>query len=461
MNRNLFNIFAVLLLGICVSCGTIAKELPPTGNLRQSPADLSNVSFADQTRAIVDDAERLIEKNARNGAVLDQKWYGLKRLGEHQELLLGAEKVIFYGGLEADVRSHIKNQYLAITPVDKDQDPGEIRLFKGSHSNGKWDFIVIGQNGREVALKTVIRFLYMAKFADEEIKRKYQRQLQSFSKSLRVFMSSLSPRAEYVNFFKNHGIRNPAAVAIGFMGDSSLLMGEMGFEKPQTISDESLRAIWYPNLNGKAVLLISINGNRIFASRCGDLMEAIYDISPDTRPQVTFLGSAGAIDAPELVGKIVAPSSVVNGDPFPGFKTQGAPPYLIRNEAADLVALHTIHASVESVVVETTEWAKHSDLRRVKTVDQEIYHLIDAIHSSPRGAETKLYAAVLVTDNVSTKTSDSGPTLEDAETLIAHTAQLRRDFLLKVFRKQGVLKDSKQPEPIPEPERRKTGTSDR
>ena len=31
---------------------------------------------------------------------------------------------------------------------------------------------------------------------------------------------------------------------------------------------------------------------------------------------VTFLVSAGAIDAPELVGKIVAPTSVTNGDPF-------------------------------------------------------------------------------------------------------------------------------------------------
>jgi hypothetical protein len=94
------------------------------------------------------------------------------------------------------------------------------------------------------------------------------------------------------------------------------MLAERGFAPPEIFSDESLRALWYPNVNGQKGLLISINGNRIFASRSRDLMEAIYDSSRDSRPMVTFLGSAGAIDAPELVGKIVAPTSVTNGDPF-------------------------------------------------------------------------------------------------------------------------------------------------
>ena len=51
-------------------------------------------------------------------------------------------------------------------------------------------------------------------------------------------------------------------------------------------------------------------------------------------------------------------------------------------------------------MVETTEWAKRIKSQRVKTVDQTFYHIIDAIHASPRAAETNIYAAVLLTDNV-------------------------------------------------------------
>jgi len=43
-------------------------------------------------------------------------------------------------------------------PLEQDQDPGEIRLFVGRRQAG-YDFIIIGQNGREVALKTIIRLL--------------------------------------------------------------------------------------------------------------------------------------------------------------------------------------------------------------------------------------------------------------------------------------------------------------
>jgi hypothetical protein len=460
MKRSLLTLLAVLALGLSLSCGTVAEVSQATSNENPSAAGQSQVFFEDHTREIVSHAERLIAKNEREGAVLDQKWYGFRRFSEYQELFLGAEKVLFYGGLEADVHSHIRGQYLSVTPLEENQDPGELRLFAGRLDSGKWDCIVVGQNGREVALKTIIRFLYMARFADEDIKRKHRARLASFSQSLKVFMSPLSPRSEYLIFFKRYGIRNLDAVVIGFMGDSSSVLGQMGFERPETFSDESLRGLWYPNVNGKRVLLISINGNRIFASRCRDLIQALYDVSPDSRPLVMFLGSAGAIDAPELVGKIVAPTSVMNGDPFPRLKGQGALIHLIRNRAAELVRLQSIHASVESVVVETTEWAKHIKSRQVKTVDQELYHVIDGINSSPRGAETEIYAAVLATDNVSTDRSANELTLEEAEKTIADTAELRQDYLLKVFRKKGILKDSKQPRAIPQLER-KTGTSDR
>jgi len=84
-------------------------------------------------------------------------------------------------------------------------------------------------------------------------------------------MSPVSPRREYLTFFNRHGIRNPDAVVIGSMGDSSVLMGNRGFTSPEIYSDETLRVVWYKNANGKKVLLISINGNRIFASRSREL----------------------------------------------------------------------------------------------------------------------------------------------------------------------------------------------
>ena len=459
MKRHLVNLLTILTLGLSLSCGVVAQPGSSAIDTAQRPTVQSLADFEDQTQEIVGHAERLIEKNDREGAVLDQKWYGFRRFGKYQELFLGADRVLFYGGLEADIRSHIERQYLSLAPLDENQDPGDIRLFAGHLPGKKWDYIVIGQNGREVALKTMIRLIYMAKFADEDMKQKHHVRLRAFSKSLRVFMSSVSPRREYLTFFNTHEIRNPDVVVIGFMGDASALMSDMGFANPEHYSDESLRVIWYMNANGKKVLLISINGNRIFASRSGDLIEALYEISPISRPLIAFLGSAGAVDAPELVGQIVAPAAVMNGDPFP--KTKGELVQLVRNRAADLVPVQSMHASVESVVVETTEWAREIKNRRVRTVDQELYHVIDAINSSPRGAESQIYVGILVTDNVSTDKSVTDITLEHAEDTITQTTNLRKQFLLNVFRREGILKDSA-PQEIPqENERRRTGTSDR
>jgi hypothetical protein len=440
MKRRLANAF-LLALGLALSAGIWGGGWRPFAEEARSGVSRREISFEDKTAEIVARAERLIEKNEREGAVFDQKWYSFRRLGEYQDLFLEAERVLFYGGLEADVHAHLRSRYLSVTPLEVSRDPGEVRPFIGRLAGGKWDCIIIGQNGREVALKTVIRLLYMAKFAGDEANNTHRLSSRPLKEWLRVYMSPVSPRTEYRAFLRKHGVRNPDVVMIGFMGDASLVLSEEGFPRPETFSDESLRALWYPNVNGKKLLLISINGNRIFASRSRGLMEAIYDSAPESRPLVIFFGSAGAVDAPGIVGKIVAPTKLIKADSFPRVQSQGALVHLVRNRAAEIVRLKSTHASVESVVVETTEWAKQVKRRRVHTVDQELYHVIDAIHASRRGGETKIYAAMLVTDNVASDLSDNGITLEAAEETIANTATLRQSFILNVFRREGILPD--------------------
>ena len=90
-----------------------------------------------------------------------------------------------------------------------------------------------------------------------------------------------------------------------------------------------------PDANGMRVVLVSIDGNRIYASRAGEIMEAILPISGDRPPSMVFLGSAGAIDEPELVGKIVVPRVVLNGKPFPAPRPGGVLVHIIRNRAID------------------------------------------------------------------------------------------------------------------------------
>jgi hypothetical protein len=435
------SLLTVLILGLPSSCATVSQPENNSRQLAQSAATPEIASFEDQTEDVVGHAERLIEKNEREGAVLDQQWYGFRRFGKYQELFLGAEKVLFYGGLEAEIRSRIEGQYLALQPLADNQDPGDIRLFAGHLPGKKWDYIVIGQNGREVALKTMIRLIYMAKFADEDMRQKHQVRLEAFSKSLRVFMSRVSPRREYLAFFNRHGIRNPDAVLIGFMGESRALLQDLGFTRFEIYSDESLRVTWYNNANGKKVLLISINGNRIFASRAGALMQAIDDISPQSLPLVVFLGSGGSVEQPQMVGKIVAPISVINGDPFAAGRG-GALVHMIRNSAAQLLPMRSNHASVESVVVETTNWTKEMSNRQVHTVDQELYFIMDGFNSSSRRTGTELYAGILVTDNVSIDRGSKNATLQHAEEIIEKTAELRKEFFFRVLRNQGILKDA-------------------
>jgi hypothetical protein len=444
MHRYAATLFSAFILIFSLSCSSTRIETDQESLKNQSNAIVrgfneSPVTFEDKTEELVGHAERLIEKNEKDGAVLDQRWYAFRRFGQHQELILGASQVVFYGGLEDQVRRQFENHYTSMMPLEKDHDPGEIRLFIGRRQT-QYDFIIIGQNGREVALKTIIRLLYLGKFVDDETRRRHRDKLVSFSRSLKVLMSSLSPREEFLDFFRIHGINRPDTVIVGFVGDSRALMKNDGIVDAKLFSNESLRVSWYPDANGMTVLLVSIDGNRIYASRAGELMEAILQISGDRPPSMVFLGSAGAIDEPALVGKIVVPTVVLNGDPFPAPRPRGVLVHIIRNRAIDKGRINTAHASVENVVVETTRWARQMITDRIKTVDQELFHIIDAINSSADGLKVPVYAGILVTDNVSADArTNTEMTLEHAEEMIAKTASARREFLSQVLASIGVL----------------------
>lgn len=348
MTQQTRTFFFALALGLLFSCNfsQVIKQAAVSRSADQSrrPNDAAidnfsstrgaQVSFADQTQKIVGHAEKLIETNQKEGAVLDQRWYGLQYFGKHEDLMFNAANVMFFGGLENDVRNQFLDQYRSLDPVEDNQDSGDIRLYTGKRKDGNFDFIVIGQNGKEVALKTIIRLLYLAKFVDAETRQKYREKIESFDKSLKVLMSSVSAKQEYIAFFTKHGITNPDAVMIGFRDDVRSLLKEDGLSDPDSYTDESLRVNWYTDANGKKVLLVSIDENRIFASRSGELVKAIFAISGNHPPSIVFLGIVGAIDAPEIVGRIVTPTSVMSGDSYAASRDGGVLVHRVRNRAA-------------------------------------------------------------------------------------------------------------------------------
>lgn len=403
----------------------------------------TRVSFEDRTRELVAHAERLIKNNQEEGAVLDQRWYGLKYFGKHQELIFNAANVMFFGGLENDVRNQLDDQYTSIDPLEDNQDSGDIRMYIGKRKEGTFDFIVIGQKGKEVALKTIIRLIYVTKFVDEETREKYRDKLDFFKNSLKVLMSSVTARQEYIAFFNKHRISNPDAVMIGFRGDIRSLLKDDGVRDPESYTDESLRVNWYPDANGRKVLLVSIDKNRIFASRSGELIEAILatSASAGNAPSITFLGSGGAIDRPEMVGTIVTPISVMNGDAFLASRDKGVLLHMIRNRAVDEGDTQTADVSVENVLVETTQWVMKTKAFGVHTVDQELFHIMNAINSSPYAGKVDVLIGTLVTDNVSSNAQNNDMTLEHAEEVISATAEIRRQFLSKVLKKLDILKN--------------------
>jgi hypothetical protein len=400
----------------------------------------SRISFEDRTEELVGHAQRLIAKNEKEGAVLDQRWYTFKRFGQYQDTIFSASQIVFYGGLEDDVRANLPKHYEFVVPLEKDQEPGEIRIFSAKHAPAQHDLIIIGQNGREVALKTIIRLIYLAGFTDPERQRKYRDKLHSFNKALKVFMSSRSARREFMDFFAKHGISSPDTVMIGFIGDTRSLLKAQNIKDPELYSDESLRVNWYKNANGRRVLLVSIDHNRIYASRSGELMEAIFAISAGSPPTIVFLGSGGAIEDPAIVGKIVTPTMVLSGDPFPAVQQKGVVVHLIGNKAIGQASIRTAHASVENVVIETTQWAERMKNDRVRTVDQELFHIIKAVNSRESTEKAEVYVGILITDNVSSNAdANSDMTLEHAEETIAKTASARREFLANVLTELRVL----------------------
>lgn len=450
--RSLFSALIIVLLLSCTSSQTakppdISRSISHSQSIgapdKTYSAETGQPSFEDRTQQIVSHAAKLVELNEKEGATLDQRWYGLKYFGKHQDLIFNAAKAIFFGGLEDHIRHHIRDRYTAIDPVEDNQDPGDIRMYIGRKKKGDYDFIVVGQNGREVALKRTIRLLYVAKFVDEETRRKYDGKLRIFKSLIRVWISSVSAKEEYIEFFKKHRISNPDAVMIGFRGDIRSLLKEDGIGDPESYTDESLRVNWYPDANGKKVLLVSIDKNRIFASRAGELIEAIFEISAPTPPSITLLGSGGAIDAAELVGQIVTPISVMNGDLFVASGDTSVLIHIIRNQAADEATTKTANVSVESCVVETTRWVIRMKALRLNTVDQELFHIMNAINSSPYATKVAAFIGTLVTDNVSSNLQRSGTTLEYAEEVISATAEVRRGFLSKVLKKLGILRNKK------------------
>jgi hypothetical protein len=108
---------------------------------------------------------------------------------------------------------------------------------------------------------------------------------------------------------------------------------------------------------------------------------------------------------------------------------------------ANEAAIKTSDVTVESVVVETTKWTRKMKNYRIDTVDQELFHIVKAINSSAYAAKVDFFAGHVVTDNVSSNAQDTDLTLERAEEVISATAGLRREFLSKILKKLGILKN--------------------
>jgi hypothetical protein len=142
-----------------------------------------------------------------------------------------------------------------------------------------------------------------------------------------------------------------------------------------------------------------------------------------------------------MVGQIVTPTSVMNGYSYPASRNRGVLVHIIRNRAADQTAAKTSDVSVESVVVETTQWAKSMKEHGVDTVDQELFPIMNAINSSPYAGKVEVFIGTLVTDNVSSDARNRDMTVEHAEKVISKTVDIRREFLSKVLKKIGILKN--------------------
>ena len=453
MKRSCTIFLAWIIAALCLSVSATSQDkfihssreidrnaiyLPVNGGLAVAPEPRN--SFQDHTQEITDEALALIKKNQREGAPLDQRWYGFRRFGQSLEFFLTAREVRFYGGREADVRSAIARQYVSLVPLEVDQDPRDIRLFKAQRASDSFDLVIIGQNGREVALKTMIRLAYLFEFMDERAKQRFVGGLDFFLRRVKIFLSSFSARQEFIAFLRQYPIADPDIVIIGFQRDTRAVLKEAGISEPERYSSDSLRVNWYPDAGGKKVLLVSINGNRIFAGRAGELIQAIFETFHSPPQSIVFLGSAGAIDSADLVGQIVAPTVVVNDDYFNAERGGGKLAHIIRNRATLIVPVKTAHVSVESMLLETMPWATKNKSNRIMTVDQELYPVVNAINTSHYGNKIQLFVGILVTDNVSAVHTQDQNTLQHAEDLIAQTGAIRKAFLAEVLSELGITR---------------------
>jgi len=75
------------------------------------------------------------------------------------------------------------------------------------------------------------------------------------------------------------------------------------------------------------------------------------------------------------------------------------------------------------------------------TVDQELYHVVNAINTSSYRGKIRLYVGILITDNVSTVAGQHGLTLQYAEDIIAQTTATRRSFLAQVLAGVGITRN--------------------
>jgi hypothetical protein len=222
------------------------------------------------------------------------------------------------------------------------------------------------------------------------------------------------------------------------MNDANMILKEQDIGNGILWSDESLRLTSYRTPGGKQIVAVSINGNRIFGSRAGELVESLLDRARERPPAIVFLGSAGAVEEPDLVWKIVTPISVRSGDAFVQTEHRGELVHIVPNKAAGSGYAPSAHASVESVVVETTEWAEKAHKLGIDTADQEFLHVVEAINASRYARTLPLYAGVLVTDNISSKPG-TGLTFEQAEETISEAVNVRREFLSEMLRRVRVL----------------------
>jgi hypothetical protein len=442
VKRNLTVLAASLGAALLLSCGGVraTHSTNPRAEDRARVGALSSVRFEDHTREIVGEALKLIAKNQREGAPLDQRWYAFRRFQDNIQLIFKAREIRFYGGREIDVRSVVANQYASLTPFESAQSSSEIRLFTARRDSDGFDLVIIGQNGREVALKTAIRLIYLFKFSDEKIKGARADGLTAFVQRIKIFLSSITPKQEFMDFFERYEIDNPEAVFIGFQGDTRAVLKQAGIEGPKRYSDDSLRVNWYPKADGKKVLVVSINGNRIFASRAGDLIKAIFETFHPAPRALVFFGSGGAIANADLVGRIVAPTVVVQDDFFIPDQRRGKLAQIVPNCAASLLSLRSAHVSVANAVVETTTWAALKSRKRITTVDQELYHVVSAVNALPHGDDLRFFAGILVTDDVSTLNAGDEITLQNAQDTIARTAAVRRAFIGKILEEIGIAR---------------------